>query len=212
MDDLLGSVRRRYGRTAGFYNLSTLAYRTRPLVAAREESQDRNGKSGFFDFMRPQISGISKKLHEEIAKLFERREKNMLQTVSRDMPRLIKQHTLQWQSAGVRAEKARSENMKRSEKRVDLFVADTNAKMKTVRRELERLQMSEKARRREQEQTPREDMPLSHREAKRIAEERAESERAEIRRELGANAINTERRILRRLRDEEEYEKRRSGG
>jgi hypothetical protein len=210
VEDLLGSVRRRYGRTAGFYNLSTLAYRTRPLVAAREEAQDR--RSGFFDFMRPQISGISKKLHEEVAKLLERREKNLMQTVSKDVPRLIKQHTLQWQSDSVRAEKARSEHMKRSEKHVDLFVADTNAKMKTVRRELERLQTSEKTRRREQEQTPREDLPLSHREAKRIAEERAERERAEIRRELGASAVNTERRILRRLRDEEEYEKRRSGG
>jgi hypothetical protein len=102
--------------------------------------------------------------------------------------------------------------MKRSEKHVDLFVADTNAKMKTVRRELERLQASEKTRRREQERTPREDLPLSHREAKRVAEERAERERAEIRRELGATAVNTERRILRRLRDDEEYGKRRSGG
>jgi hypothetical protein len=212
VEDLIGSVRRRYGRAVGCYNLSTLAYRTRPLIAVREDDTDKKNKSGFFDFMRPQISSISKKLHEEIAKLLERREKNLLQTVSKDVPRLIKQHTLQWRSDSVRAEKTRSEHMKRSEKHVDLLMADTNAKMKTVRRELERLQASEKARRREREQTPREDLPLSHRAAKRIAEERAERERAEIRRELGASAANTERRILRRLRDEEEYGKRRSGG
>jgi hypothetical protein len=56
-----------------------------------------------------------------------------------------------------------------------------------------------------------EDAPLSYRSAKKLANEKAEREREGLRREMAENAAKTERRVLRRLRDEDEYEQRRRG-
>ena len=212
MQDLIGTVKERYGKSTSYHNLSTLMHRTQNATITEELKPEKTPKKDFFDFLRPQLSGISKKLHEEIGKLLERREKTVLQTINRDVLRHTEQWTQKWKTDSVKAERTRLETMKKSDKRLELFMADTEAKLKVMRREFDRLKAEDNARRREHDKMTAEDLPLSYRAAKKLTNEKAEREREDIRRELITSAANTERRVLRKLRDEEEYEKRRKGG
>ncbi|MDR2356317.1 MAG: hypothetical protein LBE16_09035 [Clostridiales Family XIII bacterium] len=211
MQDLLGTVRERYRRNISCRNLSTLTHRTRNAIADKTAEPEEKRERGFFDFLRPHLFGISKKLHEEIGKLIERREKTVLQTVNRDVLRLTERQGRQWKAETARTERTRLETAKRSEKRVELFMTDTGAKLKAVQKELDRLKAEDAARKRERDRMTNEDLPLSHRAGRKLTNDKAEREREELRREINDKAAKTERRVLRKLRDEDEYEQRRRG-
>lgn len=209
MEDLINTVQRRYGRSVSYRSLSTLSHRQR-TAPSRRYALEENHFGSLLNFLHPQITSFSQKLHEEVSRLIERREKTALQTLNKEIPRLIGLQAQKWRTENSRTDKIRLEAAKRMEQRVELFTADTSAKLKAVQRELERLKLSEKARR-QKESKAAYDYSSFRAPAKATMSEHSERERDDLRREISSDIARTERRITRKLRDEDEYEKRRRG-
>jgi hypothetical protein len=211
MEDLINTIRNRYRHVSNYRNLSTLVLRKPPSPTHEEPSQETYKKKSFFDIFSPKVSDVSRKLHNEIRVLLDRREKAVLQTVTREANNLVTQHARKWSSDFAKNDKARLDFMGRTDKKVDLYIADTTGKLQYVQKELDKLKTAEKSRQSATSNKLSGDVQLSHRTAKRLVLDSALHERAEMRREFDEKAKNTQRSIIRKLRDEEEYKRRRGG-
>lgn len=210
MDNLLDTVRQRYTHTAGYRGLFTLAYRSWP-ESTPKPVPDAPPKRGLFELFRPQLSDISKKLHAEINRLFQRRDNNALQLVNRDIPRLIDQRLGRWSADSIKIEKARLEALKRTEKHTQQVFAGSAARIKALERDIQHLKAQDLARRHQLERTTPEDLPLSHRAAHRITHDAVQHVSETMRQEISHSAAETRRSVMRKLQSELEYEKWRRG-
>ena len=211
MEDFINGIRNRYRHMSNYRNLSILILRKTHSPIREEPLQERYKKKSFFDIFSPKVSDVSRKLHNEIRVLLDRREKAVLQTVMRETNSLVTQHARKWSADFARNDKTRLDFMGRTDKKVDLYIADTTTKLQHVQKELDKLKAAEKSRQSATSNKLSGDIQLSHRTAKRLVLDSALHERMEMQREFDAKAKYTERSIIRKLRDEEEYKRRRGG-
>ncbi len=206
VEDLLATVRSRYGRAVSYRGLMTLVLRRQAVRGGTEQHRG----SAPLDFRVPQLNTISRQLRGEMERLLESREKLALQTLGRDMRKLVERQTGVWRADIAGAERVRKNTLRRAEKRVELLAADTALQLRTVSRDVERLKTQELARRREVPDHP-DDRPLSHRAARRLTQESVRRESERTHREIADAARRAERRVLQRMRDEAAYERSRTG-
>lgn len=208
--DLINTVRQRYGRAVILRRDFTLVHRNWPAAAAPQEKPRKKG--GLLDFFRPQLSSVSKKIHEEIAAILTRQAEAREKTFRTELGREVLRQASVWKEFAARTEKNQREQARATDKRFDLVLVETNKRLAALRRDTDLLAKREATKKREMEATPREELPLSAKNTRRMIEGRLEEANGQLETEIKRSARKSVHDTVRRLREEEEYDRMRNAG
>lgn len=206
--DLIGTVRQRYDRNTVAVRRFTLVHRQR--VSTRKEEPLKKG--GLLDLFRPQLSAISKKIHDDVAAIFGRWSQTKEKTLTVEIGKSAARQESAWKEFALRTEKMQREYARATDKRFDLVLADTGKKLAALRRDADLSARREAEKKRKLEATPREDLPVSARYAQRMIEGSLEQSNSRLETEISRSARKSVREAVRRVREEDEYERMRNAG
>lgn len=135
-------------------------------------------------------------------------ERGILRVVNNDMLR----HVEQWRQQSLRMEKQHFEADKRIKRQNDLVFAGINIQMKRLKRELAAIKAWESEQREEGNLTKETIASLAGRSAKRMLDEQADMSSTKTHAEISIITKKAVRNALRKMREEEDYERRRGRG
>lgn len=132
-------------------------------------------------------------------------ERGILRTVNSDMLR----HVEQWKQQTARMEKQRLETDKRVKRQNDLIFTNISIRMKRLERELAALKALENERREEGGLTKEAAASAASRSAKYFFDEQADASNTKMHSEIRSITKRAVRSALQKMREEQDYERRR---
>ena len=206
--DLMGSVRERHSKSVAATGRFTLIHRI--ITPAQKETPQK--KSGILNFFGSRFTHISKKIQEDVASILGRWSHAQERSLTAKIDKETARQTSMWKDFAARTEKTRLEHSRNTDKRFDLVVAETNKKLTTLRRDSDRALRREIDRKRELESMPREARPVSVKDARRLIEGKVGESNSKLETQIEQSARKSIRDAVRRVRDEDAYNRLRNGG
>ena len=206
--DLIETVKNRYSKTAAAAGRFTLIHR----VLTPTQNEEPQKKSGILNFFGSRFSNISKKIQDDVAAILNRWSHAQEKTMTAQIGKETARQTSMWKDFTARTEKTRLEHSRTTNKRIDLVLAETNKSIAALRRETDRTARREAEKKRELEATPREALPVSVKDARRLIDGKLDASSNKLESQIQQSARKSVRDAVRRVREDEEYERRRSGG
>jgi len=206
--DLMGTVRERHSKAIAATGRFTLIHRV--LTPATKEEPQK--KSGILNFLGSRFSNVSKKIQDDVAAVLNRWSHTQEKTLTAQIGKETARQTSMWKDFATRTERTRLEHARTTNKRIDLVLAETNKSIAALRREADRTERREAEKKRELEATPREALPVSVKDARRLIDGKLDASSNKLESQIQQSARKSVRDAVRRVREDEEYERRRSGG
>lgn len=200
--DYIKTVRQRYQMSTILQGQFTLQY---PKKEVKEEPAVPR-KERLRDMLRPQLSGFTRKIQDEISAIINRwtstREKTLFQTINKQM----ETHSSVWNQKWDKTEKARVEHQKRNDQRTQLLFRNTEKQIKTLEKNVNELLKREKEKKQADERMEIEEKPVSRRKAREMIENSSGDLTEAISREMYTHFRRRTEHAVRQMQSKQQYD------